>query len=371
MLKNASGGQAKHRKYEAEYRSVRAAVSSNCLFLMRNVHLRQEEDVKKGKVDLGDLLHLAVSARGVGEEVTHYLVDQARAKTPKEFVAEDGFSVLDACLAQNAVSESVLGKHAKLCKYQGYTLCMAAKEGLAGLARYLASTARKGSKDGTRQRDCGYLPLHLAASQGHAETQTDGGHTALDLACETLAASAPNSEVYSKLCRTIDILLSRNCKLKDNDNGQCRVIQSQPSLADNFIWDLKELKAEPREDKEESKTDARKLAKRRRDEQDEPLKIVDREVKAKVAEEERKAEYYKEAEKLAKKVAESREVLQASWRGDGDKLPEYLSSKYYQIRIDVLRRKIQELTSLFRAVDMARRLGSCHCRREINTLKKP
>lgn len=36
----------------------------------------------------------------------------------KEFVAEDGFSVLDACLAQNAVSESVLGKHAKLCKYQ-------------------------------------------------------------------------------------------------------------------------------------------------------------------------------------------------------------------------------------------------------------
>lgn len=343
MLKNASGGQAKHRKYEAEYRSVRAAVSSNCLFLMRNVHLRQEEDVKKGKVDLGDLLHLAVSARGVGEEVTHYLVDQGADVNS----IKDGFSVLDACLAQNAVSESVLGKHAKLCKYQGYTLCMAAKEGLAGLARYLASTARKGSKDGTRQRDCGYLPLHLAASQGHAETvkvllkascnvheQTDGGHTALDLACETLAASAPNSEVYSKLCRTIDILLSRNCKLKE--------FRGERELENAKQHILKELKAEPREDKEESKTDARKLAKRRRDEQDEPLKIVDREVKAKVAEEERKAEYYKEAEKLAKKVAESREVLQASWRGDGDKLPEYLSSKYYQIRIDVLRRKIQE-----------------------------
>ncbi|CAL1143187.1 unnamed protein product, partial [Cladocopium goreaui] len=29
-------------------------------------------------------------------------------------------------------------------------------------------------------------------------------------------------------------------------------------------------------------------------------------------------------------------------KGDGEKLPEYLSSKYYQIRIDVLRRKIQE-----------------------------
>jgi hypothetical protein len=31
---------------------------------------------------------------------------------------KDGFSVLDACLARNGVSESVLGKHAKLCKYQ-------------------------------------------------------------------------------------------------------------------------------------------------------------------------------------------------------------------------------------------------------------
>merc|ERR1712014_24846 len=60
------------------------------------------------------------------------------------------------------------------------------------------------------------------------------------------------------------------------------------------------------------------------------------------AEEEKKTEGYKDAEKLAKKVAESREVLQASWRGDGDKLPEYLSSKYYQIRIDVLRRKMTE-----------------------------
>merc|ERR1711972_676809 len=64
--------------------------------------------------------------------------------------------------------------------------------------------------------------------------------------------------------------------------------------------------------------------------------------KACISEEEKKAESYKESEKLAKKVVESREVLQASLKGEGEKLPEYLSSKYYQIRIDVLRRKITE-----------------------------
>ena len=65
----------------------------------------------------------------------------------------------------------------------------------------------KGAQRGSRQRDGGYLPLHLAASRGHAETvkaalkrateaesqvllkagsnvheQTDAGYTALDLA---------------------------------------------------------------------------------------------------------------------------------------------------------------------------------------------
>merc|ERR1712060_497764 len=80
----------------------------------------------------------------------------------------------------------------------------------------------------------------------------------------------------------------------------------------------------------------------RREECDEVLRQVEREVRVSVSEEERKAEAYKESEKLAKKVAESRDVLQASWKGDGEKLPEYLSSKYYQIRIDVLRRKMQE-----------------------------
>merc|ERR1711988_1277411 len=65
------------------------------------------------------------------------------------------------------------------------------------------------------------------------------------------------------------------------------------------------------------------------------------EVKAKIAEEEKKADGYKECDKLAKKFLESQEVLQASCKGD-DKLPEHLSSKYYQIRIDVLRRKMQE-----------------------------
>merc|ERR1739838_184051 len=54
------------------------------------------------------------------------------------------------------------------------------------------------------------------------------------------------------------------------------------------------------------------------------------------------ADAYKECEKLVRKVVESREVLQASLKGEGEKLPEYLSSKYYQIRIDVLRRKLQE-----------------------------
>lgn len=78
-------------------------------------------------------------------------------------------------------------------------------------------------------------------------------------------------------------------------------------------------------DKEEQKAEALKT-KKRKNEQDELLKQVDREVRGKLSEEEKKAENYKEADKLAKKVAESREVLQASWR-DGDKLPEYLSSK--------------------------------------------
>lgn len=343
VLKNISGGQAKHKKYEAEYRSLRSAISSNCLFLIRNVHLRQEDDVKKSKVDLGEMLHLAVSSAGVGEDIVHYLVDQGADVNS----IRDGFSVLDACLARNGVSESVLGKHAKLCKYQDYSLCTAAKEGLAGLARYLANTARKGSKDGTRQRDGGFLPLHLAASRGHADTvkvllkansnvheQTDGGFTALDLACESLAKASPGSEVYSRLCRTIDILLSRNCKLKE--------FRGEQEL-DKARQHIQKAGAKEGGDKEEpSKADVRKVAKKRRDEQDEPLKTVDREVKAKVAEEEKKTESYKEAEKLAKKVAESCEVLQASWRGDGEKLPEYLSSKYYQIRIDVLRRKIQE-----------------------------
>jgi len=344
VLKQISGGQAKHRKYEAEYRSLRAAISSNCLFLIRNLHVRQEDDVRKSKLDLGDLLHLAVSTSGVGEDMVHYFVDQGADVN----FSKDGVSVLDACLARNGVSESVLGKHAKLNKYQDYSLCAAAKEGVAGLARYLASTARKGSKDGTRQRDAGYLPLHLAASCGHAETvkvllkassnvheQTDGGFTALDLACESLSKAIANTEAYFNLCQTIDILLSRNCKLKEF-RGESELEKARQHVQKG---DAKESGAEK---DEPSKADARKLAKKRRDEQDEPLKMVDREVKAKVAEEEKKADNYKEAEKLAKKVAESREVLQASWRGDGDKLPEYLSSKYYQIRIDVLRRKIQE-----------------------------
>ena len=148
--------------------------------------------MKKSKVDLGDVLHLAVSTScpkrshrhkwrflhalglrtGVGEDVVHYLVEQAwampgwrkrcvfRSDSHGTFTAnsacnaagrrrklcqrtalrleqvvpllrtvndvatcdlqtsEDGLSVLDACLARNNVSESVLGKHAKLSKYQ-------------------------------------------------------------------------------------------------------------------------------------------------------------------------------------------------------------------------------------------------------------
>ena len=86
---------------------------------------------------------------------------------------------------------------ASACRLSWPVLLSSATWVRAGLARYLASTARKGSKDGTlslfeqrcfpweqikenglgrailtgtRQRDGGYLPLHLAASCGHAET---------------------------------------------------------------------------------------------------------------------------------------------------------------------------------------------------------
>ncbi|CAE8609743.1 unnamed protein product [Polarella glacialis] len=213
---------------------------------------------------------------------------------------------------------------------------------------------------GVNHREAGCLPLHLAACRGHVDAvkvllkansnvheQTDNGRTALDLACDALsmldgADSAGEDEVFARLCRTIDALLARSCRLKEFKD------ESQLDRAREFVQrEAGTLRKDALDQKEATKEDsgraeARKVAKRRRDDGDEAVKAVEREVRAKVVEEEKKTDGYKESEKLAKKVAEAREVLQASWRGDGEKLPEYLSSKYYQIRIDVLRRKIQE-----------------------------
>ncbi|CAE8687667.1 unnamed protein product [Polarella glacialis] len=323
-LRHSAGGQAKHRHYEAEHRSLRSAVASNCLFLARNVHLRQDDEKKVGKLgaDHGELLHLALATPAVSEDMVQYLVEQGADVN----TLLDGFSVMR-------------------------------------LERYVSGQGIELVFDiaaGVNHREAGCLPLHLAACRGHVDAvkvllkansnvheQTDNGRTALDLACDALsmldgADSAGEDEVFARLCRTIDALLARSCRLKEFKD------ESQLDRAREFVQrEAGTLRKDALDQKEATKEDsgraeARKVAKRRRDDGDEAVKAVEREVRAKVVEEEKKTDGYKESEKLAKKVAEAREVLQASWRGDGEKLPEYLSSKYYQIRIDVLRRKIQE-----------------------------
>eukprot|EP00929_Paragymnodinium_shiwhaense_P088566 TRINITY_DN48882_c0_g1_i1.p1 TRINITY_DN48882_c0_g1~~TRINITY_DN48882_c0_g1_i1.p1 ORF type:complete len:1796 (-),score=488.50 TRINITY_DN48882_c0_g1_i1:87-5474(-) len=338
ILKTATGDKAKHRLYDAEAKSLKAAVASNSLFLIRNHH------DGKGKVDkseLGDLLHLAVRTNGMADEVVQMLVDQG-ADVNK---MKDGMSVLDACLLHNHVSEATLGRQARLACYAAYTLHKAVKGGHVGLSRYVANT--KAGKEDLNVKEGGRLPLHTAAASGFVDIvriimkmsnvnvhdQTDDGKTALDLACEKLSQLNESEVGYNAACQIVDLLLSRSCKLKQFKD------ETQLTRAKTCVQKLAE------KEKEEAKTDAKKTKRQEKEKSklvDEQFPVIERDIKALVVEEIKKADLYKEMEKLARKVADAQEVLQASWRGDGSKLPEYSSSKYYQIRIDVLKRKITE-----------------------------
>jgi len=196
--------------------------------------------------------------------------------------------------------------------------------------------------------------MHVAAAGGFADVvkvllksssiniheQTEDGKTALDLACMALAdRETEEDSAVLDLCHTVDALLSRGCKPEYflDESAMVRAKEVVQRVAEE-----KRRDAQERKERDEARAESRKQMKRRREESDDTLRQVERELRTSVTEEEKKAEAYKECEKLAKKVVESRDVLQASLKGEGDKLPEYLSSKYYQIRIDVLRRKIQE-----------------------------
>ena len=74
---------------------------------------------------------------------------------------------------------------------------------------------------------------------------------------------------YGRLCQTIHLLLTQNCKLKEFRG------HSELEKARNHM-----KKAEVKEDKEEQKAEALKT-KKRKNEQDELLKQVDREAKRK------------------------------------------------------------------------------------------
>ena len=63
---------------------MRTAISSNCLFFLQHVHVRQARREalqassarEEEKANLGDWLHFAVTSGVAGEEVVRYLVEQ-------------------------------------------------------------------------------------------------------------------------------------------------------------------------------------------------------------------------------------------------------------------------------------------------------
>mmetsp|Transcript_51121 Transcript_51121/g.119727 ORF Transcript_51121/g.119727 Transcript_51121/m.119727 type:complete len:1720 (-) Transcript_51121:39-5198(-) len=365
VLRSAAS-QAKCRRFEAAQRCLEVAITSNCLFLVQHVHLRQESDgcsrsEKPDKrvaqaVDLGDMLHLAVRTPHINEDIVRKLLEYgADVNTLK-----DGFTVLDACLQANQLpSEDVLGRQARLERYQDYTLMRASEENLPGLARYLVNNNKKTSKDAMTNKQKGLMPLHIAGKLGHdavvkvlleakcnVHDQTSQGASALDLACEAFSRFLASSETSIEVrgySNTIVNLHARGCKLKVWKSEEPLKRAKEVSMRLRSEEESALLQSPAKEDFEAV---LRKQQKKRREECDEVVRQVEREVRACVAEEEKKADAYKESEKLARRVAEARQVLQANLYGEGEMVSEsQSSSKFYQIRIDVLRRKMVEKES--------------------------
>eukprot|EP00403_Amphidinium_massartii_P002901 CAMPEP_0178371076 /NCGR_PEP_ID=MMETSP0689_2-20121128/637_1 /TAXON_ID=160604 /ORGANISM="Amphidinium massartii, Strain CS-259" /LENGTH=1737 /DNA_ID=CAMNT_0019990929 /DNA_START=15 /DNA_END=5229 /DNA_ORIENTATION=- len=371
-LRQAAGNQAKCRRFEAALRSLEVAITSNCMFLVRNVHLRQEEDGGKADkserraAELSDMLHLAVRTPHVNEEIVRLLLEQGADVN----AIKDGYSVLDACLQANQISpEDVLSRSARLEKFSDYNIMRASEENLPGLVRYLVS-GKKVNKEALQMKQKGMMALHVAAKLGHdavvkalleakcnVHDLTSKGASALDLACEEFSRFLTSSDSRSEVrgfSSTIVNLHARGCKLKtwktEEPLKRAKEVLRMRSEEESLT-----LSGPGKEDFEA----AGKKQKKRREESDEVLRQVEREVRACVAEEEKKADAYKESEKLARRVVEARQVLQASLYGEGgEKVGEnQSSSKFYQIRIDVLRRKMQEkdgqIEEALRKVDFA------------------